>query len=146
MTSLMTAERAFMDTELVGPLEDVTGDSCVLPYVGDIAEIDSAHKAGTSAWLSARSYRGDACLSATYILMLYFSCSGGSCGSPQNVAVCVAPQIHNLIVRCDGKNDAAQFRPQHFPSLQACTGAAKAILNPAANPGKTVVSYKCIKR
>jgi hypothetical protein len=80
------------------------------------------------------------------MLMLYFSCSGGSCGSPQNVILCVAPQVHNLIVRCDGKNDTAQYRPQYFPSLQACTDAGKAILDPAANPGKTAVSYKCIKR
>ena len=78
--------------------------------------------------------------------MIYFSCSGGSCGSPGNVALCVATQVHNLIVRCDGKNDADQYRPQHFPSLQTCTDAGKLILNTAANPQKTVVSYKCIKR
>jgi len=85
-------------------------------------------------------------LAAAYVLMVYFSCAGGSCGSPHNVALCVAPPIHDLIVRCDGKNDAAQYRPQAFASLRACSDAGKLILNAAANPTKTVASYRCLRR
>jgi len=85
-------------------------------------------------------------LSAVYILLLYFSCSGGSCGSPQNVALCVVPQAHDLIVRCDGKNGSDQYRPQHFSSLQACTDAGKSMMHAAANPTKTVVNYRCVRR
>jgi hypothetical protein len=83
---------------------------------------------------------------ATYMLMVYFSCAGGRCGSPQNVALCLAPQLHNLVVRCDGKNLTDHGRPQGFPSLAACTEAGKSMLNPAANPTRTAVNFRCIRR
>jgi hypothetical protein len=85
-------------------------------------------------------------LAAAYVLIVHFSCAGGSCGSPHNVELCVASRVHDLIVRCDGKNDAAQYQSQAFPSLSACTDAGKLILNAAANPTKTVVSYRCLRR
>jgi len=84
--------------------------------------------------------------SATYVLLVYFSCGGGSCGTPQQLELCIASQVDGLIIRCDGKNDTNQYRPRPFPSLRACSEAGKLMRSQAASPSKTVSNYRCIKR